>query len=60
MDFSRTGGMSQVFVINALTEHAQRVVDNTDKLREEWANSFINPESYIAAAKEWLASEPKS
>lgn len=53
MEFSRTGAMAQFFVVQAISYYAQRVLQDQDKLREDMKSNFINPEAWIAVAKEW-------
>ena len=51
-----TVAMSQLFVIDAVAKHAERVVDNADECREKMKSSFIHPESWIKTA-EWIKRE---
>lgn len=50
MEFSNFGAMSQVFVIDALTKHCERV--SKSKVGDYPENSFIHPESWIGVANE--------
>lgn len=53
MEFSRTGALTQCFVIEALDKWSAITLNNQDKLRVSMRDSMINPEAWIAAAAEW-------
>lgn len=53
MRFSRTGALAQCFVIQAIDYYAQAILRDQDKTRKEMADSMVNPEAWIAVAKEW-------
>lgn len=47
--------MNQLFVIDAVSKLAELVVKDENVVREQMKDGCVNPEAWIAAAKEWLA-----
>ena len=54
MEYSKTGVMSQLFIMNAIEKVARSTVDNADDLIKDMENSFISGEAWVAAAREIL------
>ena len=54
MDFSKSGPLMQLFIIEAVRKHSERVVNNADKVREQMEGGFVSPDAWIAAAQEAL------
>lgn len=52
MNFSRNGALMQALIIDALTQHSQRVIDNEEQLLKDMKDSFISGEAWVATAKE--------
>lgn len=53
-DYMQFGSaMNQVFLIDALNKHAERIVKNQEQVREQMKDSFIHPEAWIECAKNW-------
>jgi hypothetical protein len=48
MEFSKAGPLSQIFIIEAITQYSQNVIDNADELQE---NSFIDATAWLNTAK---------
>ncbi len=60
MNYSKYGGLSQVFVIHALTVFANRLIEQgLPSVREslEQHNVPISAEAWYGCAEEWLKSE---
>ncbi len=43
--------MNQAFLLDAVLKQAYRIVENKDEVRKSMAESFIHPDSWIAAAE---------
>lgn len=54
MNFSRSGAMMQVFIIEAMSQYAKQVVDNADNA--DWTNSMITKDVWVGVARELLSS----
>jgi hypothetical protein len=53
MEYSATGALKQAFVIEALYQYSQQILDD----KEAWPqNSFVSQEAWQTCAEETLAS----
>lgn len=58
MDYSRNGAMAQLFILDAIQKHADRVAAiPLDELRRSFGdNAFISPEAWHSTAAEIAAA----
>lgn len=53
MNINPAGALGQCFLIEAVTKYADAVLADEAETRKQMEHSFIHPEGWIAAAKEW-------
>ena len=51
MEFSRSGAMSQLFILNAIEKQAQAVVDDQASIIQNMEDSFISGKAWVRTAK---------
>lgn len=57
MNYSRAGALVQGFVMQALRNYAQHVLDSEDDLREQMqGNPLISPEAWLQCATDVIAA----
>ncbi len=54
-NFSTHGALMQMFVIDALTKHADRIVEHAEEVKAQMAEGFISGEAWVSVAKELQA-----
>ena len=52
-EFMLTSPIHLIFLIEAVSRYAKLINENTESVKKEMEKSFVNPESWIAAAKTW-------
>ena len=57
MDFGSP--MNQIMLITAMDAYAKRITENEAEVREQFADSFIHPDSWIQSAHEWIKASEK-
>lgn len=50
--FDTLGPMAEMFVIDALTKHTQKIIDNETEVIEQMENDFIHGPAWVQVAKD--------